>query len=100
MEGLFRILMLRAHRGLLSTIEFLLACIRVHDDSQGGHHVNSFAFGSVSQILLAVCRAIAVDMLDLKLSIRCLLVCLLNEVKSKLVGLSRRSFAHIGGITR
>ena len=72
--------MLRAHRGLLASIEPLLAGVSVHDDAQSGNHVDSFALGSVPQVLLAICGAIAVDMLDLKLGLGRLLVCLLSEV--------------------
>ena len=81
MEGLLRVLMLRTHCGLLASIELLLTGVSVHDDTQSGNHVDSFALGSVPQVLLAICGAIAINMLDLKLGLGRLLVCLLsNEV--------------------
>ena len=78
-EGLLSVLMLRTHCGLLASIEPLLAGVSVHDDAQSGNHVDSFALGSVPQVLLAICCAIAIDMLDLKLGLGRLLVCLLRS---------------------
>ena len=63
-------LVLWAHRcNFLATIELLLAGVGVHDDAQGSDHVNSLAFGSVPQILLAVGSTVAVDVFDLKFSL-------------------------------
>ena len=79
MVGLLGVLVLRAHRcDFLTAIELLLTGVGVHDDSQGGNHVDSLALGSVPQILLAVCGTVAVDVFDLKFSLRCLLGGLLN----------------------
>ena len=70
MVRLVCVLVLRAHRcNFLATIKLLLAGVGVHDDSQGGNHVDSLAFGSVPQILLAVSSTVAVHVLDLKFSL-------------------------------
>ena len=74
MVRLVCVLVLRAHRGdFLATIELLLAAVGVHNDSQGGDHVDSLAFGSVPQVLLAVGSTVAVDVFDLKFSLGCFL---------------------------
>ena len=78
MEGLLLILVLWAHRGFLTAIKLLLASLSVHDDSQGGDHVDSLALGSVPQILLTVSGTVAIDMFDLKISLRSLPGGLLN----------------------
>ena len=76
MEGLFRILVLGCHGGLLAAVEPLLACARVHDNAKRSNHVNGLALRGVPQVLLAVRGTVAVDVLNLKLSLRGLLVCL------------------------
>ena len=82
MVRLFGVLVLRAHRrDFLATVELLRASISVHDDSQRGNHVDSLALGCVPQVLLAVCGAVAVDVLDLKFSLRRFLGGLLNAKK-------------------
>lgn len=73
MEGLLLVLVLWAHRGFLTAIKLLLASLSVHDDSQGSDHVDSLALGSVPQILLTVSGTVAIDMFDLKISLRSLL---------------------------
>ena len=68
-EWLFRVLVLGTHLRRFTTIERLLASVSVHDNTQSSNHVYGFAFGRVPQILLAICCAVAVDMLDLKFSL-------------------------------
>ena len=46
-EGLVLVLVLRTHFSSLTTIEGLLTSGCIHDDTQGGNHVQSFALSSV-----------------------------------------------------
>ena len=81
MVRLVGVLVLRAHRrDFLATVELLRARICVHDDSQRGNHVDSLALGCVPQVLLAVCGAVPVDVLDLKFSLWCFLGGLLDTL--------------------
>ena len=74
-ERLFgSVLVLRSHRYLLTAIELLCSRISIHDNAKRSNHVSSFALRGVPQILLAVSRPEAIDVLDLKFSLGCVLV--------------------------
>ena len=98
-EGLVLVLVLRAHFRFLSTIKGLCTSVSIHDDTQGGNHVQSLALGGVPstqitcslksasdfvqdahlQILLAVGSPVAIDMLDLEFLLGGILVCLCKD---------------------
>ena len=46
-EGLVLVLVLRAHLRFLAAIKGLLASVGIHDDTQGGNHVQSLALSGV-----------------------------------------------------
>ena len=67
-------LMLALVSNLLASVESLLKSSGVHHDSKGGNHEDSAAVMSVAQVLLAVRGTISINVLDLPLALRLLLV--------------------------